>query len=63
MRIEYDPEVDALYVRLTENKIIESERVQPGIILDFDEAGKVVSVEVLSVSKREKSPEPIKIAA
>jgi uncharacterized protein YuzE len=63
MRIEYDPEVDALYVRLTENKIIESEQVQPGIILDFDEAGKVVSVEVLSVSKREKSPEPIKIAA
>jgi uncharacterized protein YuzE len=50
-------------VRLTENKIIESEQVQPGIILDFDEAGKVVSVEVLSVSKREKSPEPIKIAA
>jgi hypothetical protein len=26
MKIEYDPEVDALYVRLTESKIIESER-------------------------------------
>jgi len=63
MRIEYDPEVDALYVRLTESKIIESEQVQPGIILDFDEAGKVVSVEVLSVSKRAKNPEPMKIAA
>lgn len=53
MRIEYDPEVDALYVRLADSKIIESEEVQPGVVLDFDEAGKVVGIEVLSVSKRE----------
>ncbi len=63
MKIEYDPEVDALYVRLTEHKIIESEQVQPGIILDFDEAGKVVGVEVLAVSKRSNDTEPLKIAA
>jgi uncharacterized protein YuzE len=63
MKIEYDPEVDALYVRLTESKVIESEQVQPGIILDFDEAGKVVGVEVLSVSKRAKNSDPMKIAA
>ncbi len=63
MRIEYDPEVDALYVRLSETKIIESEQVQPGIILDFDDAGKVVGVEVLNASKREARPEPIKAAA
>jgi uncharacterized protein YuzE len=63
MKIEYDPEVDALYVRLTENKVIESEQVQPGIVLDFDEAGKVVGVEVLSASKREINSPPMKIAA
>jgi uncharacterized protein YuzE len=63
MKIEYDPEVDALYVRLNDHKIIESEQVQPGIILDFDEAGKVVSVEVLSVSQRNNHPEPMKVAA
>ena len=52
MEIEFDPVADALYVRLTDQDIIESEEVQPGVILDFDAAGKVVSVEILSVSKR-----------
>lgn len=51
MKIEYDPTVDALYVRLGENKIVESEEVQPGVILDFDESGNVVGVEILSASK------------
>jgi len=51
MKIEYDPTADALYVRLGESKIVESEQVQPGVILDFDESGKVVGVEILSVSK------------
>ena len=52
MKIEFDPVVDALYVRLTDQKIIESEEVQPGVILDFDAAGKVVCIEILSVTKR-----------
>lgn len=63
MRIEYDPEVDALYVRLSDSKIIESEQVQPGIVLDFDEAGKVVGVEVLNASKRQTPAAPLKAAA
>jgi uncharacterized protein YuzE len=63
MRIQYDPDVDALYVRLSDSKIIESEEVQPGIVLDFDEAGQVVGVEVLNVSKRETPPASLKAAA
>lgn len=56
MKIEYDPTADALYVRLGEAKIIESEQVQPGVILDFDESGKVVGVEILSASKCDHQP-------
>jgi uncharacterized protein YuzE len=63
VKIEYDPEVDALYVRLTENKIIESEEIQPGIVLDFDDAGKVAGIEVLNASQRTKDSEPFKKAA
>lgn len=63
MKFDYDPEVDALYVRLNEADIIESEEVQPGIILDFDENGKVAGVEVLNASKRNTTPAPIKHAA
>lgn len=63
MNIEYDPDVDALYVRLTASKVIESEEVQPGIILDFDDNGKVVGVEVLNASERDTTPAPLKAAA
>ncbi len=63
MKIEYDPKVDALYVRLTDTRIVESEQVQPGIILDFDADGKVVAVEILNASKREAPQEPLKDAA
>ena len=44
MKTEYDPATDALYVHLTDCKVIESEQAQPGIILDFDAAGKGVAV-------------------
>jgi uncharacterized protein YuzE len=63
MRFDYDPQVDALYIRLNEVKIIESEEVQPGIILDFDENGNVAGVEVLDASKRNTTPAPVRQAA
>ena len=64
MKFDYDPEVDALYIRLNEAAdIIESEEVQPGIILDFDANGAVAGVEVLNASKRNTTPAPIKHAA
>ena len=59
MKFDYDPETDALYVRLSDAKIIESEEVQPGIILDFDDNGQVVAVEVLRVNQRRMTPLPV----
>ena len=56
MKIEFDPVADALYVKLSDSKVIESEAVQPGVILDFDKSGKVIGVEILSVSKLENPP-------
>ncbi len=47
-----DKENDALYFRLDETSIIESEEVQPGIILDFNKEGKVVGIEILDLSTR-----------
>lgn len=62
MKFDYDPKVDALYLRLNEAEIVESEEVQPGIILDFDASGTVVGVEVLRASQR-TNPQPVKQAA
>ena len=59
MRLKLDKESDALYFRLDEATIVESEEVQPGVILDFDEQGQVVGVEWLAVSARVK-PETLR---
>ena len=52
MKLHFDDEANALYLRLDDSKIIESEEVQPGIVLDFDERGEVVGIEILHVKDR-----------
>jgi uncharacterized protein YuzE len=52
MKLHVDPEADALYLRLNESKIIDSEEVSPGVILDYDAKDEVVGVEILYLSKR-----------
>ena len=52
MRMHYDEKADALYLRLDDSKIIESEEVQPGIVLDFNAEKQVVGIEVLDVKRR-----------
>ncbi|MEW5806895.1 MAG: DUF2283 domain-containing protein [Acidobacteriota bacterium] len=52
MRLIVDKKEDALYFRLDENAIIESEEVRPGVILDFDKDGRVVGVEFLGIKAR-----------
>jgi uncharacterized protein YuzE len=60
MRLRLDKENDALYFRLVETTIFESEEVQPGVILDYDEKGKVVGIEILNLSSR-VDPEKLNI--
>jgi uncharacterized protein YuzE len=52
MKLKIDEEADALYLRLDESAIVESEEVQPGVILDFNAENQVVGIEVLNISKR-----------
>ncbi len=55
MKLKIDRESDALYFRLVEAEIaeiVESEEVQPGVILDFDARGRVVGIEMLHISER-----------
>ena len=57
MRIRVDRENDTLYFRLDESRIVESEEIQPGVILDYDENDKVVGVEFLGISSRASEDE------
>ena len=57
MKVHVDREADALYLRLTERPIFESEEIKPGVILDYDWDGTVVGVEFLNISRRMSTEE------
>ncbi len=52
MKVTVDPEADALYLRLNDAEIADSEQVASGVILDYDAQDNVVGVEMLHLSKR-----------
>jgi uncharacterized protein YuzE len=57
MKSRMDKEADALYSRLDESRIVESEGIRPGVILDYDASDRVVGVEFLGVSVRASQEE------
>ena len=57
MRVSVDREADALYLRLDESPIGESEEVSPGAVLDYNRRNEVVGVEMLNLSKRSTAPD------
>jgi uncharacterized protein YuzE len=56
LKIEYDQQADAMYIRLRAGDVAESEEVRPGVVLDFDAQGQVLGIEMLDVSKRTDNP-------
>jgi uncharacterized protein YuzE len=58
MKLKVDHEADALYLRLDDSRIIDSEEVAPGVVLDYNEQNQVVGVEILGLSKRGPSLNP-----
>lgn len=51
MDFTYDPEADAVMIRLGEGKYDETEEVAPNVMLDFDADGRVLGIEILTASK------------
>ena len=46
MKLNVDKEADALYLRLDDSPIVESEEVSPGVVLDYNASNEVVGVEI-----------------
>lgn len=49
--VHYDREADAAYIRFSEDKVLESEEVSEGVVLDYDADGRIVGMEVLDASR------------
>ena len=51
MKIEYSKEDDALYITLKEADVADTDELTEDIIIDYDNRGNVVGIEVLDASQ------------
>ncbi len=59
MKVNYDRETDTLTIIFAETTIAESDEDKPGVILDYDDKGNLVSLEILDASLRVNVPSKI----
>ena len=52
MRMHYSHDADAIYIRLKEDRIYNTDEVTPDIIMDYDDKGNVIGIEILSASEK-----------
>jgi len=52
MKIAYYPETDSMYIDLSEKVGAESKEVSPGVVLDFDQDGNIVGIDIDNASKK-----------
>lgn len=51
IKVKYDPQVDILRIRLGDRPIEDSQQVESGVIVDYDEGGNIVGLEILDASE------------
>jgi uncharacterized protein YuzE len=51
MKFQYYSDTDSLYIDLSEKVSIESQEVAPGVVLDFDDKGQLVGIDIDRASK------------
>jgi len=52
MKINYYPETDSVYIDLSSKNSKESKEISEGIILDYDEKGQLVGIDIDNASKK-----------
>lgn len=59
MKVNYDSKTDILTIIFAETPVAESDEDKPGVILDYDDKGNLVSLEILDASRRVSVPSKI----
>jgi uncharacterized protein YuzE len=57
MKVVYDPETDTLTLFLRDMPIAESDEIKEGLIIDYSEDNKIVSIEMLDASENITEPQ------
>jgi uncharacterized protein YuzE len=56
MKVVYDPEKDILQITFIETIIEETAQIAPGLVLDYDEDGNVIGLELRKASTKMDNP-------
>ena len=62
MKVTYDQEVDILRIVLNDVEVEESDEDKPGVIIDYDDHGNVIGLEILDASTRIANPRTLEYA-
>ena len=52
MKIEYFPETDSLYIDLSEQPSSDSVEVSDGVVIDYDDKGNIVGIDIDQANKK-----------
>jgi uncharacterized protein YuzE len=52
MKVSYHPETDSLYIDFSDQPSVESREVSEGVVLDYDEAGSLVGIDIDNASRK-----------
>jgi uncharacterized protein YuzE len=52
MKLNYHPDTDSLYIDLSEKASSESREISEGIILDYDDQGNLVGIDIDNASRK-----------
>ena len=58
--MHYDPKVDVVYIKLAKGKYNETRKISDAILVDEDENGKVMGIEILDAKKNITAFDPHK---
>jgi len=52
MRVNYFPDTDSLYIDLSERVSVESREISDGVVLDYDDEGNLVGIDIDNASAK-----------
>jgi uncharacterized protein YuzE len=52
MKLNYYPDTDSLYIDLSERASVDSREISEGVVLDYDEAGNLVGIDIDNASRK-----------